>query len=612
MSATKVSNDLPGGKTQQEAMEILRQYVDQFTQITYKANLIANAYFLQIGIIDENFEFFDVYTFFRRVMELVKVGTRRQTILTIKNEFPGLVELVDDFNWRATEQFHQDNAINYEAKHYKASLKNLKDLADPAHLQWYLLAVYPNIIRKKWVAKMVAKHILWGFRSGWTGSITTDEVILKAIISIEIDRLRMYADDNIVHVKPEDDEDDLARTDSIALIKWRFYLRKTIMESETKECMKKNFTLGPIHSMKPRFAHLDVAILGKLMIHGCQSTDLKKIDFMDFFHTDLQKNRPTSFKNDPDTIPRYAKTNGYEIHFLFQRIMNAEEKIYAALTDDERNEHLIQQLKDQDIRPDQVIGIDPGVTHLVVGASPTSPEYNGMNQREVHVAKEGLHEWRQNSLMTDVTKKEKKLIEKAKEMDEEIENLLIQEQQQSLKRCSTIDECIDISIFKFSVFQKLNPIYNNKKFLKFKFNARRRRQREMDRIVDFVMTQGKENPVVALGNARNLTGFKKLGPPAPYMKIFRHARKRLKGRGHVIDIDEFCTSKYATCCISEHTYMKNQENETVRGLFHCKKCHQTLNRDVSAAQNILKIALTKLNIGVLPQDAKMRQVGFRI
>ena len=149
---------------------------------------------------------------------------------------------------------------------------------------------------------------------------------------------------------------------------------------------------------------------------------------------------------------------------------------------------------------------------------------------------------------------------------------------------------------------------SNLTLLKRKFMKRRRRQREFDRIVDQVLAQNKDGMlVIGMGNSRNLSGLPGTPPSGPAIAIMKHARKRLKNKVNVIDIDEFNTTKLSTCCYAPTIHSSHQQ-QPIHGILHCTQCGTTLCRDTSAATNILKIALIETGTMQLPHGKKIQHI----
>lgn len=203
-------------------------------------------------------------------------------------------------------------------------------------------------------------------------------------------------------------------------------------------------------------------------------------------------------------------------------------------------------------------------------------------------------EFKHNALQTELTKR-----------TSQKESLLVKRYalMPSLKDARTYELLLEKTVEAYSFYTSRYNMHSSRKLLKFKFYKRMRTQHEMDRVVDYVMGLSNHNPLIGLGNARNLGQSKSIGPPGPYKKLFNHAHKRLKGRGIIHNVNEYNTTKLTTCCFREHVYLKKSSSDktiktTILGVFHCKKCKTTLCRDGSAAENMLKIVAAKYDIRI--------------
>ena len=254
-------------REQTQCLKRLNSYVHDFCRITYKANLVANAYFYYVCAENLAFASFDLVDFYTSVCALLKTGTRNGTVQKINLKYAGLCALVEGLGWLHSEKFSFQNAIMYEARHFRAAINNLELLADYPWLISYYLSL--GLPRKEAKVKAALKN-------------TT-----KSKLFLESRDCKF-----------------------ISLLKWRYSLREQILSASTPDSLFKSFNLAPIHRAAPRFAPIDGKILSLLFIPGVQSSNV--LPLSSFFNCPRDRRAP-------DAVPIFGRTNGTEIHFCYTK-----------------------------------------------------------------------------------------------------------------------------------------------------------------------------------------------------------------------------------------------------------------------------------------------------
>ena len=526
----------------------IHRYVIAYTTLTYRANIIVNAYIedlLAKGEVVDHINFEKLYI---AACKLMKSSAQIRTIQKIQGMFPGLLEWVQQLNvFRIMNFRYHDNSLNFAGKSYKTSVDNLS-LHDESRCVAYLKAKYPNIqvnSHYKYLAKQILNENNTRLPQG------LDEADCNLVVEIETD------------IKKE----SMLETRYI----WKNYINSVAENNEVK-----SFTLLPIHKMTRRYAPIDSAILSKILIPGAQTVDMVKL--ANFFTVSPPKN----YK---ETV--FGRTNGYELHLVYTKW----ETITVWTAMEQRNHNLVNCARFLDRRKslESIVGVDPGVHNMF-----TCARYdfdNDVYDRSSLTRRE----YNANSQTTNLNAYARELAERGGVEYEHTLNLL---SRNSLKYTRTAQDLLARSQIYLTSYDSVFNVFDKRKYWKFKFYKRQCTQSEFDRVVDVVLCHGKRRAVVAMGNARNLHGFRGVGSAGPANKIIKYAMKRLKNRGFVININESYTTQSTACCHAEHSYytqyLTNDEGEivskTIRGILNCKNCGITWNRDYMSSININHIA----------------------
>ncbi len=569
------------GRTIQDSLPlILKELVNAYTKLTYRASLLANAYLVYVSSknvkLPSGSETFDFKLLYLKCLAFLKKGSYKKSLENaVNNHFPGLDEVAQQFlppDGKPTIEFGFQNPLGYAAVAFETEMHNFKEWGDPFWMRSYLSAKYPHLSKAH--LRFVANWVLWQVDAGSQFDKTkTPEGYgdTVSIIQEEYDLLLGF----------------LSR-DAIGRVRWRQMMRETIVGASTNERSFKSFTLAPIHKMGPRFMRFDGEVMSKLFYGKGYNSGSHYLP-LNHFLSDASKQcfLKSGLSKSKEAGPASAVTNGYEIHFCFS--YSIEEPLSSSSQEEKVNAEL--QKIGNDLDQSHFIGIDPGVHNLIASVS-----FDGEgNPTKRKLTRE---EWHHRTLNTRKKVMSDKLTKRARDGDQVIREGLDYISGHSLKTCLDYATTVEASQVYINVFIRLLPIYWNRRYMKFKFMARMREQAELDRAVDYVMGHGKQRPIIGFGNAGNLNGFKKVGPHGPSRKLFRHAQKRLRNRGIVVLIDEHCTTKYTSCCLEQHKYAVYQRysrrrpggySEEHKGVLHCNKCGKTLSRDISAAKNILEI-----------------------
>ncbi len=571
-------------KATSKLWNMIKSYVTNYNHITYKANVTMNVLFHYV----ESDNFWNETKDLDKVYEVVCrfVMAPKKTTNHLKNliqQFPDAASMVRRLQFWGTCKPIQQNALGFATTEFIKDLKNLKETHDVAMVRQQLELEYEDALPPKHM-KTLSKFIVWRIHSGWSP---------KNGFELFGENIR-YTLKLIFNSFP-------SNLCSSTLLAWRAKLKRTI-QSGAKEGSSNNkmFNLAPIHSTKVRHAYIDKKVLADMALIGCQTADLKQLTLNDFFKQDLTSLAPGRWP-EYDKFPLSATTNGFEIHFVYQRT----EKDHPMDTSFPFDNLKICKrfVKDEVIKAHEVTATDPGVKNIFT----TCTAYVVEDELRIpRIRKVTAKEFRHNSLTTILSRKADARLQDVKPLIQELSNNPLK----AFLPSDTVADLVNVTKRHYEIYREVYRRMNHAKYLKFKAFARMRRQREFDRIVNEVLTFGiKPTPVVAMGNARNLHGFRK-NVHGPARKLITHAKKKLVNpggfvRGLFIDINESHTSKWTTCCLSKANYMKQKDRRyPIRGLLHCSQCKKTLCRDSSAAHNILKITLHNLGINLKQRVSK--------
>ena len=558
----------------------IKSYVYDFNHITYCIRLCINAYILSIPV-TFNPNILDFKDLYYGTYLLIKTGTQQRSIVKVDDVYPGLHDIVSEAGFINTLDFPCINSIKYESAHFAAEMENMRELSDPHWLKQYLKAVYGDDLTTHgnrnviYASKFTSEAILEicqtnNFQIVIPTKFSNIAPTIRRVIGIEVARIREFISDY--------------SSRNVSRIFWLRHLRASIILLSTDEATYKPFNICGMYKMLVRYAPLDKTILAKLFINGIQfhTDEFKNLTMNDFFSIDLSKLDTRRFNN---SIPSYCTTNGYELHIAFEKTVKKKNGVNTILSYEDEIE--------RPITSSNIIGIDPGFYNPLTCAQ----KLNGRFQKRKITKAEFYH----NSKRSEVLKRSRVMTRRA-------EYLLVDGNNYSLKDKIERIDLIAAVIRRYNVFMNVYPFYDNKNYLKFKMYARMKEQKELDRVVDYVMGFSLDNPILAIGNGRNLTNFTSAPSAAPFRRFLYHFTKR-KRRGF-ININEAYTSKLTNCCLINGKHMKNERGERQNGIIHCQKCTKTFCRDYNASLSMWRIAMVKLGFFDSPKIRRKFKGNF--
>ena len=256
---------------------------------------------------------------------------------------------------------------------------------------------------------------------------------------------------------------------------------------------------------------------------------------------------------------------------------------------------------------------DPGIRNIVAVSTPMNEAYDGTDHTQINRRQFTRDEWYDRALINDLKRFKPNHHKRAQNQLDELQQLETHLAQNTLKSVTDSDSIIARSRVYLEVFERYFQIWNNHKYLKRKFFKFLRKKKELDAAVEYYLgfkATLKEPHIVGYGDWDQSFAPRGGKPKASQQRFRKYAEKRLKGRVIFVDINEYGTSKYVTCCFGQGDYMKRhvlvdvlegdvviqeRRRRDISGLIQCTHCNKTLNRDKNVSDNMMKILMAELN-----------------
>ncbi|XP_051162096.1 caldesmon-like [Leptopilina boulardi] len=305
---------------------------------------------------------------------------------------------------------------------------------------------------------------------------------------------------------------------------------------------------------------------------------------------DLKKVKDKHKNKRACSVPRCMQTDGVKVSLIFDLKKEKQEEETLPSSGNQKKTKKKKKIKYQ-----RFVGLDPGLKAMFGG---------GMREDDPHIKKDERTkkvDKKQHTLIYANTKtfrfrngelRRKSLLHKySKDIDERYNNFMKKNEKYNKVDKNDPTKYLLLAKFYLKQFEIKQDKLTERCFRNLKFNKLIMVQREMDRVVNFIMGDNvkKEPCFVAIGSTK-INPCMKGHVKTPIMKIEKRLRERSKQVGEerlkVVSAYEGYTTKMCSSC-----NQKNIVSRSPKRYAFCQNCHVVWNRDVNAGINILNIAL---------------------
>jgi hypothetical protein len=432
---------------------------------------------------------------------------------------------------------------SYSIISYYTMLENYNKFAIESHISMYLVAKY--FIQKghaNWLAGVILKNTKFitipktirGDLEYWTHVQHTEREIYESYIS----------------------NDSTTKN----FIKYRYHMLSHIIQDNHKR-----FSLIPLYKECSKFITLDDFAIELLRTKVLRNTPKENKESVKTIFSSLDTFFVRPHRNKWN-LGSMVSTNGYELHIQYVSSNYGRTKSgklsKLPIEKQTEPEHWDPSYRLHSYNGESIVAIDPGHYNVF-----TTYESDGTHKT---ITKEEFSHRSHRNLLN------KKVAYLSRNLNLNYPTL-----------CTHVYQNVVNGIRERIANQEtVLGVFSSRAYYKAKFDARIHKQKEIDRILNWISNNNTK--VLAFGDGSRFHGFHGTSPGGPVTSIRRYARK--KGY-RTFMVDESYTSCRMSCCkTSDAKHPRKENGEPVHGLYICQKCYRVWNRDYNASRNILRLA----------------------